>query len=237
MIVDDTFLDRVAHDLRGELATMLTGVHYLLHVGRDGTLPARDMLERVGEAGDRLARLLEEFDDSVWLLDKPKPLLLEPIRMRALIDDVLERSGKLSPLRGVHLRFVVSNDVPNDENREFIGDLDMLSRAILYVVDFAMLRSPRHEVQATAGFEGGLPVIRIVDEGAQIPESVSQRLLEPFVENELAHLLIQGRRKVRLGLGLAIARAIFDTHGGSLSTEPFHRDTSSGLVFRCILAH
>lgn len=232
MIVDDTFLDRVAHDLRGELATMLAGVHYLLRVGRDGPVPSRDMLERVGEAGDRLARLLEEFDDSVWLLDKPKPLLLEPIRMPALIEDVTERCGKLTPLRGVHLRLQASND----ENRTFVGDPDMLARAILYVVDFAMLRSPGQELHATADFEGDLPVIRIVDEGAHIPERVRERLFEPFVENELAHLLIQGRRKLRLGLGLAISQAIFTAHGGSVCTEPLDRDTPSGLVFRCVLA-
>jgi two-component system OmpR family sensor kinase len=232
MIVDDTFIDRVAHDLRGELATMLAGVHYLMRVGRDGAVPSRDMLERVGEAGDRLARLLEEFDDSVWLLDKPKPLLLEPVRLCVLLDDVVDRCTKLTQLRDVKLRL----DFSRDDNREFVGDSDMLARAILYVVDFVMLRSPGHEVRATAGFDGDLPVIRIVDEGAHIPEPVRERLVEPFVENELAHLLVPGRRKVRLGLGLAIARAIIDAHGGSVSTEPLDRDTPSGLVFRCVLA-
>lgn len=232
MNVDDTFIDRVAHDLRGELSTMLAGVHYLLRVGRDGTVPPRDMLERVAEAGDRLTRLLEEFDDSVWLLDKPKPLLLEPIRLRALFNDVSERCSKLTPLRGVQLRV----DFSNDENREFVGDPDMLARAILYVVDFAMLRAPAHEVHATAAFDCDWPVIRIVDEGAHIPERVCERLFDPFVENELAHLLVPGRRKVRMGLGLAISRAIFEAHGGSISTEPLDRDTPSGLVFRCTLA-
>ena len=98
MIVEDTFLDRVAHDLRGELSTMLAGVHYLLRFGRDTGVPSREMLERVGDAGDRLTRLLEEFDDSAWLLDKPKPLLLAPVRLRMVVDDLLERSGKVAHL-------------------------------------------------------------------------------------------------------------------------------------------
>ncbi len=232
MIVDDTFLDRVAHDLRGELSTMLAGVHYLLRVGRDGAVPSRDMLTRVSEAGDRLARLLEEFDDTAWLLDKPKPLLLEPVRMRVLIEDVVARCAKLTLLRDVRVRI----DFSNDDNREFVGDPEMLVRAILYVVDFAMLRTPGHEVHATAGFEGDWPVIRIMDEGAHIPDRIRERMVEPFVENELAHLLVPGRRKVRLGLGLAIAHAIFEAQGGSLSAEPIDHDTASGLVFRCILA-
>lgn len=232
MIVDDTFLDRVAHDLRGELSTMLAGVHYLLRFGRDAAVPSRDMLARVGDAGDRLARLLEEFDDCAWLLDNPKPLLLAPMRIRTLNDDLLERSGRLAQLRGVRLHVDLS---PEDENREFVGDFDMLSRALLYVADFAMLRATGPEVQGTAQFEGDLPVFRIVDEGAHIPERLRDRLFEPFVENELANLVPQGRRKVRIGLGLAIARAILDAHGGSLTVEPLGHSTSSGIAFRCIL--
>jgi two-component system OmpR family sensor kinase len=231
MIVEDTFLDRVAHDLRGELSTMLAGVHYLLRFGRDTGVPSREMLERVGDAGDRLTRLLEEFDDSAWLLDKPKPLLLAPVRLRMLVDDLLERSGTVAQLRGARLHV----DAPNDENREFVADQDMLARALLYVADFAMLRATNPEVRATAQYEGELPVVRIVDEGAHIPESIRDRLFEPFVENELANLIPQGRRKVRIGLGLSIARAIFEAHGGSLTIEPLGHATSSGLVFRCIL--
>ena len=232
MIVEDLFLDRVAHDLRGELSTMLAGVHYLLRFGRDTGVPSREMLERVGDAGERLTRLLEEFDDSAWLLDKPKPLLLAPVRMRLLVDDLLERSGKVAQLRGARLLIDVAN---NDENREFVGDQDMLARALLYVADFAMLRAAGPEVRGTAQYEGGLPVIRIIDEGAHIPESIRDRLFEPFAENELANLIPQGRRKVRIGLGLSIARAIFEAHGGSLTVEPLGHATSSGLVFRCIV--
>ena len=30
MAIDDVFLGRVGHDLRGELATMVAGIHYLM---------------------------------------------------------------------------------------------------------------------------------------------------------------------------------------------------------------
>lgn len=232
MIVNDTFLDRVAHDLRGELSTMLAGVHYLQRFGREGALPSREMLDRVGEAGDRLTRLLEEFDDSVWLLDKPKPLLLEPIRLQAVIDELVERTEKLAPLRNTHLLV----DVVDGKNREFVGDFDMIVRALVYVADFAMLRSQGQYVRAIAAFADDLPVVRIMDEGTHVPEGVCTRLFEPFVENELATLIPKGRRKVRLGLGLAISRAIFEAHGGTIELETQHESTNVGIVFRCHLA-
>lgn len=231
MIVDETFLDRVAHDLRGELSTMLAGVHYLQRFGGNGASSSRDMLERVSEAGDRLARLLEEFDDCVWLLDKPKPLLLEPLRLRALIDDVVERSGKLAPLRGARLLV----DLHDDESREFVGDSDMLSRALLYIADFAMLRAPGPEVRLEAGFVQENPVVSIEDRGAHVPERLCERLFDPFVENELAGLVPQGRRRVRIGLGLAISRAIVEAHGGTITIESLDGSPHAGIVFRCVL--
>lgn len=232
MIVNDTFLDRVAHDLRGELSTMLAGVHYLQRFGRQDGQPSRDMLDRVGEAGDRLTRLLEEFDDSVWLLDNPKPLVLEPIHLRAVIDELIVRTEKLAPLRNAHLHV----DLVDEEGSEFVGDFDMIVRALLYVADFAMWRSSGQNVRATAGFSDDLPVVRIFDEGTHVPEGVCTRLFEPFVENELASLIPRGRRKVRLGLGLAISRAIFEAHGGTIDIETRPEKMPVGIVFRCHLA-
>src|SRR4051812_17857126 len=67
MTVDDTFLSRVGHDLRGELATMVTGVHYVLRYEPSLGEASRQMLTRVQGAGQRLRRLLDELDDAVWI--------------------------------------------------------------------------------------------------------------------------------------------------------------------------
>ncbi|HRI70108.1 MAG TPA: HAMP domain-containing sensor histidine kinase [Polyangium sp.] len=232
MIVNDTFLDRVAHDLRGELATMLAGLHYLQRFGTEGSSSSRNILARVTEAGDRLTRLLDEFDDAAWLLEQPKPLTLESLSLRTLGRELLERSAKLTVLRGVELRL----DLLDDDEREFMGDREMLVRALLYVADFAMLRATSGEIRATAGFINDVPVVRIIDEGPAVPEFLQPTLCDPFVENELASLLPAGRRRVRMGLGLAISRAIIEAHRGSLILESLEPPQHPGLAFHCRLA-
>jgi len=229
MSVDEGFFDRVAHDLRGELSTMLAGVHYLLRFGRNMEQPTRDMLERVSGAGDRLARLLEELDDAVWLLDTKKPLTPEKIRLADLVDDVLARAGKAAVARQVNL--VV--EAPEDGG-DLMGDPDMLARALGYVVDLATLRSSGQTVTILVDVKDGAPFVRVSDEGGAVPEPILARLFEPFVEREiLTRDAPAPRRKQRLGIGLPIARAIFEAHGGSLLAEA--SPSSQGLVFSCVL--
>ncbi len=229
MSVDEVFFDRVAHDLRGELSTMLAGVHYLLRFGRDLSSPTRDMLERVSGAGERLTRMLAELDDAVWLLDTEKPLALAPLRFGDLIDEVVSRVEPSVKNRGVHL--VV--ELPEDQARaELVGDVDLLATALTSVVDLATLRAPDRTVHVTAEASDGAFSVRVSDEGDVVPKDVLARLFEPFVEREIVPRETHGRRRLRLGIGLPIARAILEAHGGSLVIE----SGDPGLAMRCVIS-
>jgi len=52
--------------------------------------------------------------------------------------------------------------------------------------------------------------IRIADNGPGIANKIRARLFEPFIS----------LKSSGLGLGLAISRAIVETHGGALTVEP-----------------
>jgi len=217
MSVDEVFFDRVAHDLRGELSTMLAGVHYLLRFGRDLAPPTREMLERVSGAGERLTRMLAELDDAVWLLDSKKPLMLAPFRLGDLIDEVMSRVEPTVKTRSVRLILELSDE---DAAAEIVGDVDLLATALTSVVDLATLRAPQRTVHVTAETRDGAPIVRVADEGDVVPKDVLARLFEPFVEREIVPRETHGRRKLRLGIGLPIARSILEAHGGSLVVEP-----------------
>jgi two-component system, OmpR family, sensor kinase len=232
MTVDEDFLARVGHDLRGELATMVTGIHYLLRYEADLGATARQMLDRVNGAGQRMRRLLDEFDDAVWIDGGgPSALQLEPCQVDLLITSVLERLRQVIQSREVAIDLQVPPDLPR-----FNADARLCGAAIEYVLDFAMARSRKKTVHLTASAADGRTVLSIADEGGSIPDDARSRILEPFVEKDLVPKPEPGqRRRERLGLGLAIARGILNAHGGSVAVE--NASDGQGAIFHLTLSH
>jgi signal transduction histidine kinase len=67
-------------------------------------------------------------------------------------------------------------------------------------------------------------MIRIDDDGAGIPERDMARMLEPFTRGEPSRNSATGGA----GLGLALARAIAEQHGGTLTLH--NRRSADGAV-------
>src|SRR4051812_8397615 len=102
MRVDESFFGRVGHDFRGELATMLAGVHFLLRYESGFSPTARQMLERVNAAGQRLKRLLDESGAVAWALEGPRHLpSVRKVALRALITSALPPRHALAEGRRV----------------------------------------------------------------------------------------------------------------------------------------
>jgi len=212
MHIDDAFLGRVTHDLRGELATMVAGVHYLLRYEAGLGAAGRQMAERVNGAGQRLGRLVDELELAAWIDGAPADFSLsrEACSLEGLVRAALGRlSGSIA-----QRRVTVELDVPAG-GPEIEVDPELYGVAIEHALDFAVARSPDRTVRVRAD-EGG--ALSITDAGGDVDPSLLARIFEPFVERELVPRPEPGgRRRERLGLGLAIARGIVRAHGGGAS--------------------
>ncbi|PSK83546.1 signal transduction histidine kinase [Limimaricola soesokkakensis] len=91
-----------------------------------------------------------------------------------------------------------------------------LSRAFGNLVDNAIRYGGSARVRLKQ--EGGMAVVRVVDEGPGIPEARLEGMFEPFVRGEDSRSLDTGGA----GLGLSITRTIIRAHGGEirLSNRP-----------------
>lgn len=210
---EEAFLGRVGHDLRGELATMVAGVHYLMRYEAGLSDAGKQMLERVNGAGGRMRRLLDELEHAAWIGGRPPgPLSAEPCRLSALVADALGRIERSVEQRRVTLQVEVPPDLP-----AFEGDAELSGVALEYLLDFAVARSPDRAVAVRAE---GPAVLSVTDAGGPVDDATVERLFDPFVEKALIPRPEPGaRRRDRLGLGLAIARGIVEALGGGIEAR------------------
>ena len=106
-------------------------------------------------------------------------------------------------------------DLP-DEPVPFLGDRDMLERVVINLVGNAVKFTPeegRVAVSLRVGREW--LVLEVADNGIGIPLQEQDQLFTRFFRSSLAQeSAIPGS-----GLGLSIAHAIVEQHGGSMSVE------------------
>jgi signal transduction histidine kinase len=194
----------------------------------------------------RIAGLMDEKDVMLGAIghDLKTPLAALRVRIESVEDDVerakmaatiedisrslddilsLARVGRPSdPLERTDLAALVSSVVEEyedlGENVE-LGDTERmpiemratwLRRALRNLIDNALRYGG--SAQVTLVREGGQATIRIADEGPGIPEAELPAMLEPFARGEAS----RNRETGGAGLGLTLARAIAEQHGGTL---------------------
>jgi signal transduction histidine kinase len=195
------FVAIASHELRTP-ATSVYGVLKTLEArNRDLTDELREELLRVGvEQGDRLRRLLEELLDLSRLDARAINVEPRPVVLKTAVADVVR--GALSVSDAVEL------DIPDD---------------LAAVVDPLVLERVVSNLVANA-VRYGAPPIRIVahqrdrhlrvaveDAGPGIPKELEGRIFDRFA---------RGGGETGHGLGLAIARAYAQAHGGDLVYDP-----------------
>lgn len=99
---------------------------------------------------------------------------------------------------------------------------DDLQRAVSNLVDNAVRHGTTVVVRLTIG--GGNATITVEDDGPGIEDSRKEAMLEAFVRGEEARTMDD---RAGFGLGLSIARAIAEAHGGKLS---LHDREPQGLI-------
>jgi len=92
------------------------------------------------------------------------------------------------------------------------GERRLIERLVANLVENAVRHNVRGgTVVVRCGVEDGMSVIEVVNDGAVIPASVVDSLLEPFQR------LDRGARGDGAGLGLSIVRSVAEAHAGTVT--------------------
>jgi len=194
----------VAHDLRTPLASIKVAVSDLREPAIVLPDAARhDLLETIEEQTDRLTRLVSTVLE-LWRLEAGA---LKPKREPVVVDDLIDEAAALveSSLDTSRLRRSVASDLPQLE-----VDPTLIAQALANLLENAARHSPPGAeilVEATPRPGSGDVEIAVSDSGPGVPPDQRERIFELF------H---RGADGGRAGLGLAIAKAFAEAHGGRI---------------------
>ena len=218
------FMADASHELRTPVTALQTTADVALARPDRDSKELRDALDVVRGEARRLARIVEDL----FLLARADSGQLAPRRETLYLDDLVEESARavraLAGTRGVTLSVAGADEAP------YVGDSDLLRRAVMILLDNGIKYTPRGgsvrlSVRVNDGADRRSYAILVDDSGPGIPEGARDRIFERFVRLDSA----RGRDTDApggTGLGLAIARWIAEAHGGTVKLESSGPDGS-----------
>lgn len=210
-VLKDQLIATVSHELRSPLSA----VHGALRVLGKDVAPGRPqkMLDIAIRNTDRVLRLATNLLDIERVEAGTLRMELTATPVETLLADVLEGMAHAAETAAMVLRI-------GDERRStgliVMVDADRIMQVLMNMVTNAIKFSPAGgTITLDATTDGDAILFSIRDEGRGIPEDKLESIFERFEQVHAA----DAREKGGAGLGLSIARAIVDRHGGRIWAE------------------
>ena len=233
------FVADASHELRTPLASIRGYTELIRREGADADLPeeATYALERVHSESVRMTALVEDLL-LLARLDAGRELRREEVDLVGLLVDTVADARAAGPDHDWQLDLAVLEppaDATPEEAEDFlpepplvIGDEARLRQVIVNLLANARVHTPAgSHVTTTLAREGDTLIVRIHDDGPGITPDVRDRLFERFARGDSS----RERRTGSTGLGMSIALAIVQSHGGSIDVDSSTTPEDHGTTF------
>jgi signal transduction histidine kinase len=213
----DEFVALISHDLRTPLTSIMGYVE--LSLDEDLGADARSFLEVVARSSQRLLRLVDDLLFVARLQSGRLEIAPTRLDLTEIACQAAEEARGRADAKDLELVVDVNGAVPVDVDRGRVFQLldNLISNAIKFTPD-----GGRVEIKVARSDDA---VLEVCDTGIGFTEQEAARVFERFYRTDRA----VERQVPGTGLGLFIAAAIADVHGGRISAHP--RD-GGGAVFR-----
>jgi signal transduction histidine kinase len=222
----DEFVALISHDLRTPLTSIMGYTELALDDGEGPSLDPerRSYLDVVARSSQRLLRLV---DDLLFVarLQAGKLELTPTVQdLRLLAEQAAHEAQRQAEAKGVELFFEADGPVEVDVDKGRIFQLldNLVSNAIKF--------TPQGGSVHVRVVRNGSAVLEVSDTGIGFTEDEAARLFERFFRTDAA----VEEQVPGTGLGLHIAQAIAEAHGGTITAAP---RLGGGAVFRIELPH
>jgi two-component system, OmpR family, sensor histidine kinase KdpD len=204
----NTLLSAISHDLRTPLATIIGSASTMAE--DEGNLQPQDKQElnrAIVEEAERMSNLVNNILEMAKLDAGMVVLNKQWIPLDEIIGTVLTRLQK--PLLGRPLKVKLPPGMPM-----VYADAVMIEQVLINLVENAVRYTPPgSELEITAVTLEKTVEISVADRGPGILKGLEDRLFEKFYQTR--HEAAQSG----VGLGLAICRAIVESHGGHIHAQ------------------
>ena len=217
-------LANVSHDLRTPLTTLQTHLETMSMKDDLSADERRTYLAVALQQCRRLVRLVDQLLELAKLDARQVTFSPEPFQLAELAQDVVLKFAR-SPRRGVTLTF----EPPPQNVPLVVGDIALIERVFDNLLENAV-RHARAGGRVTVSLTPGSQAVRVAvhDTGSGIPDGERDRVFDRFYRGDKSRPSESGYA----GLGLSIARAILELHGGFID---FVSAAAEGTTFFFVL--
>jgi len=206
-------LDSVTHEFRTPLTAIKASATSLLSNPSLDAAQRHELLTVINEESDRLNRLVGEAAEMAQLDANQFELHLGAHPIQEAVNAALE---KAKPALGQH-----PVDVRLPSNLPLVRmDEDRITEVVTQLLEnAAKYSSPESPIQVTGEVGNRTLMTSVADRGPGIDDFEQSLIFEKFYRGRDQRLQVQGT-----GMGLAIAKAIVEAHGGKIgvTSQPGH---------------
>ena len=210
-------LDSVTHEFRTPLTAIKASVTSLLGNRSLDHAQSQELLTVINEESDRLNRLVGEAAEMAQLDAHKVELQIESHPIRDAVERALEESKATLAQHLIEVR------LPDDLPPVRI-DVERIKEVLMQLLENAAKYSPPESpIHITAEAKNRVVSTSVADRGPGIDDFEQSMVFDKFYRGRNQRFQIQGT-----GMGLAIAKAIVEAHGGAIGVTS---QPGNGSVF------
>ncbi len=198
-------LDSVTHEFRTPLTSIKASAETLLSEASLDKPQRTDLLQVINEESDRLNRLVGEAGEVAQLDAHQLHFQFGAHPLREAVDTAIKNSQPA--LRNHPVLISIFPELPLVRM-----DLERITEVISQLLDNAGKYSPANApIHISAELQGSEVITSVADQGPGIDEMEQEMIFEKFYRGRDQRMLMPGT-----GMGLPIAKAIVELHGGKI---------------------